>query len=228
MLRNPPRLLLILATLSLALSGCGGASSPRPTPQDTGGAPAGAVAWGDWRPTGAKPVPRLTEEEAFASRKRLLDAYREHIGLPPGEHPELIRWITMDESALVQAECLRSAGFEATAYPDGSIGRRASADQKSAADAAFYVCRSQYSIDPRLTGFLDRPEGKEIMYQYVSTWLAPCLQNLGISVEVPTRETFVANPSTWQYPTAGRQDAGKDHMAICRQAPPSAALLNGG
>ncbi|HSN44581.1 MAG TPA: hypothetical protein VLR88_11075 [Propionibacteriaceae bacterium] len=164
----------------------------------------------------------MTSEEAAARRLEMLTYAAEQWGIEPVTTPDLVRWVTYEESTPVTAECMEEKGFAVEWAPDGlSYTVTGLGAQETSAHRADYECLAMYSPDPRLE--IITPERLSLEWEYLSDWLLPCLQREGAKqrVPLPSREVYVATQGQWDgYPfgTPGLVKA-------CRPSAPSLAML---
>jgi len=84
--------------------------------------------------------------------------------------------------------CLKEAGFDATAYDDGSVGISLPEEQMPAYDAATAACTERLGYDQpaKLT------EGQMADLYQKTLDLVDCLENQGFRIiDVPTEQTFI-------------------------------------
>ncbi|MGO0578202.1 hypothetical protein [Ornithinimicrobium panacihumi] len=103
----------------------------------------------------------------------------------------VVREITPAESQEVWSSCLADAGWveggdgEGIDIPPG---------QEEAFNLAYYVCHQQYPVQEKFTQPLTAAQ-LGILYDWWTEHTVPCFEERGWDVgEVPSRETFLANP----------------------------------
>jgi hypothetical protein len=162
----------LLLTLGIALTACTGPSqvdSTEPTPEI--GAEASDQAWG-----------------LVASKH------------PGAERPdvEVIRVAQMDERPQLLATCMNEAGFpDVTVSADGGVmSGEVSAEQSEAYDVAFYVCQTQYPLDPKYNEPLTDDQ-LSLLYEYYTGELSECLHGLGYTFsDPPSKQSFIDSYTT--------------------------------
>lgn len=171
------RLTLLVTTVCLALGLTSCSSHPEPSQS----AQTGAVA--------------IVSPEDLADSMDITD--------PP--RVELIREITPGESEEVYSQCLSEAGWTLTRSDEaGDSYFDIPASQQEAFALSRYTCILQYPVAERFTRELTE-EQFGILYDYWTERTVPCFTELGYDVgEVPTLETFLADPS-W-HPAIAIQD----------------------
>lgn len=119
----------------------------------------------------------------------------EQHGLDASEIPDVdvVRYVSLAESATVRASCLTEAGFPAVVVDGGAgVEIEVPGDQATALGLADYMCTAQYPIDPtQLQPYTQ--EQKEIVADFMLVEQVECLASLGYEVaDVPSRSTFLA------------------------------------
>lgn len=159
-----------VATLGVWLTGC---SSSPPDAEQQAGSPD-------------------SNSELLELRQSALNSLAQRLGLDPPPDVDLIRFVMRTESGAIQADCMRAAGYDATASSDGAGLTFGQVDEAQLDDfnRALYTCTAQYSIDPRY-GLAPTEDQLAILHAYFVDTLVPCLTERQIDVgDVPTLASF--------------------------------------
>lgn len=132
--------------------------------------------------------PGPTDAEVDAVTQRDLDEQWESFPFRGDVvRPEVDRvaFTTGDNWSSTMVSCLIDRGFDAHEVSGGfSVdGTRDEADP-DATFVAMWVCRGEYPVDPRTTGYLSEAQAL-YMYDYFVERLSPCLRLLGYDVPPP-------------------------------------------
>lgn len=112
----------------------------------------------------------------------------------PPDLPPVIREVSIEESQQVWGDCLGTAGFPVTMDEDGQGFDSGSIppDQAHAWDVAFYTCKAQYPLDPRVYQPYNQAQ-LELFYTHMVDIVAPCVAEQGYTVDQPpSMETWIA------------------------------------
>ena len=214
----------------LFVGGCAAQSAPVTLPESQQGAGPSAE-WAAWRPAVTVPPVKLTEAEAQARRETYLRAMADQTQqrypqVKIDEFPALVRWISPDEVGPVLADCLTGAGFPATSADDRrGYGVDSQAGQESALALAEFECFAQFTVDARVLG--EVPSGwKEVLWEYSSEFLVPCMAERGYEPEepLPTREVYIRDMGWEAHPPTLTADQRNELSVACPASPPFAAL----
>ena len=175
-----------------------------------------------WRPKQPITPVQMTAEEASDHRRAMLKYAAEQWGIEPATTPDLVRWVTYEESTPVTARCMEEKGFTVEWASDGlSYTITGLGAQETSAYQADYECLAMYSPDPRLDVLTPQRLGLE--WDYYHEWVLPCLAEQGVKelVPLPSREVYVATQGKWDGYPFGHPGL----VTACRPSPPSLALL---
>ncbi len=246
--------LAVIAALVLATAGC--AASPpdsdeevtSPAPEGQGPASGDSTAaptldpdavtpapHADWQPSQPLSQPiDMTEDEKLRARAQTLADEAASFGITAPPDVALVRWISIEETAPTYVACLDAQGFPAKVTGDSS-GVDLSGipeSQQEAMRLALYICRAQYTVDPRYQQ-LPTTEQRGIVYDYLVEFFVPCVEAAGHELsEPPSREVYTQSDFTdgdaqW-IPSAELlpmpQDAWDELMRSCPPSPPSQAV----
>lgn len=80
--------------------------------------------------------------------------------------------------------------------------------QEEAFNLAMYTCRARFPVDTRTQKSEWSQEQVAAEYEYVTTWLIPCLKRLGANPpDAPSLAVYMADPPTsWEYPDPGSEE----------------------
>ena len=142
-------------------------------------------------------APSMSVQQKSAAYTDALDARWKDIAAqyPLAVRPAIdrIRYVAPGDMPSAMAECLHTAGFEASVTTDAEgLGFTASSvkGQEEALAVAWYACEAQYPVDPEFTQPLTIDE-IAFMYNYNVNTLLPCLRKLGYATsEVPTLQRY--------------------------------------
>lgn len=209
-------------------AGCGSLDPNRATDERT----SSSTSYAAWRPS--RPVTGQT-----MSAQQLADYYRgefipaldtKDVPAPPPE-VQPVRWVYFEEVGTEVAKCLREEGFDAnpTVGGRGVSVQFGNASQQSAFALANYICEASYPVDPRVFPSAWSLDQKEAAYEYLTTWLIPCLREHGVeAAAAPSLEVHASDPTTaWTYPDLGGQSAMQEMLTACPSDPPGAAITGG-
>lgn len=211
--------LVLVVLLACSLTSCGKIDSSSPAPAYVPSAPPAV----DWTPRTKVPTVTLTDSEKQSLRLKALDDERESYGLEPFEYPALVRWIYPEELASVLVPCLADRGFVVSANASGTgvVGEVPSVQNKPFA-RAMLECKALYSVDPRAELPVYEREKGELIYEYWSEFLIPCLRERGQTIAaLPSLEVFLTKPIALD----GYPFGNADIEIQCPYAPPTAVLI---
>lgn len=181
---------------------------------------------------------------AGAALEQIMDLREAHLrdlatayGLgDPGQIPELVRWVSPEEVAATQVDCLDDAGFPAELIGDGGIGFDKIPDEQKELGGplhlALWTCEAEYSVDPRSQLPLNDDQYRTLL-TYLDTTYRDCLRSGGVEIsEAPSLEVFVQGYESgdpWvPWSEVSLADLGQAAYAElqvdCPQSPPSAEL----
>ncbi|MGN8244244.1 hypothetical protein ACTHAM_001144 [Cellulomonas soli] len=105
---------------------------------------------------------------------------------------ELVRFVSQDEWAQTQIDCLAGEGVAAHLGSQGGIEYDdVPTEQGPALREAAYVCAAEYAVDPRTQQQLPRVRAK-MQYAYLVSTVAPCVTGLGYPVDdAPSEATWL-------------------------------------
>jgi len=145
-------------------------------------------------------LPSYDEDDLSRWQQENLDAAQRELGIvdPPDTH--LVRYVTQEEWASAQVDCLTEAGFAAVESGGGMDLTRVPDEQKgpnSPLHRALYACQAEYPVDPRYSVAPNRAQ-LDVMYSYFVDDLIPCLQGEGVDAldEPPSRSKFIDDSAT--------------------------------
>ncbi|MDO8122566.1 hypothetical protein Q6346_14745 [Isoptericola sp. b490] len=123
-----------------------------------------------------------------ATLAQLADAY----GLKNPPTVAVVREVTPDEFAQVQADCMTQFGFP----QDASGGYSVPNDQAEALHLAIYKCTAMFPTAAKYSVPLDEQQ-LELVYDYYVNTLVPCLKAHGSPVDQPpSKQTFLGTIGT--------------------------------
>lgn len=181
----------------------------------------------DWKPR--KPLPQATmsaEERDRLTQEFLARAAKES----QIEHPPQVaaqRWIYPEEIGAVWVPCMQKAGFNASSSAGGRgyVADMGSLSQKEAFDLAVYKCKATYPLDPRADNSTWTRAQHEVAYEYLTTFLIPCLRKIGANpADAPSLAVYLSDPG-WEYPDPGSSEKMELWYSTCPIDPPTAAIL---
>ncbi len=234
-MKNRSRHILIL--VFVFLSGCAADSSGEVSPSYAASPLASMppkVKLGNegWKPS--KPLPNydLSDEEKAHYRKVYLE------GKGDDEHPvdvsklpDLVTYVSLEESGSVMSVCLRQAGWESEVTSGGrGINMDIPPGQEEQVRQAELACEAMYTPDPRILKLAKKgPAPREILeayYEYHSGFLSECLARYGYQLKVPAKEVFIASQSSLDADVDfGYPENDWEVSVACPESPPSEALL---
>ena len=154
----------------------------------------------------------------------------------PAQIPDLVRWVTLEDSVAAQVECLNEAGFPAESLGGSGIGFDSIPDEQKALGgplhAAMWTCQAQYSVDPRTQVPFTKDQYR-ILHSYLDTTMRSCLKERGYEFgEAPSLESFIEGYESghpwvpWEQLALANvpQDEYAQLEQDCPQSPPSAEL----
>jgi hypothetical protein len=188
-------------------------------------------------PTASEPIGDAELARVMDLRESQLRDLAVTLGLDePTEIPALVRWVTLEESADAQVECLTEAGFPAESLGGSGIGfDRIPDEQKMLGGplhAAMWECQALYSVDPRTQVALTK-EQYRILLAYLDTTMRTCLTDRGYEFsEAPSLESFIEGYESghpwvpWEDLDLANvpEDEYAELERECPQAPPSSEL----
>lgn len=201
--------------------------APTPGPvtptADAVGSPRG-TAWKDWRPATPPVLAPISDEEADRRIHNYLESVAEGFNVSVASLPPRVRIVRLSEIADVLAQCSTDAGFPATVSSDGRARSDLPADRARA--LAELACAAQYPPDPRFLGDGPQPAVLGVVWEYLDTFLVPCLRAHGQepSVQLPPREQFVRDPTWDGYPWSLPPLKQNLLEVQCPQSPPYEAV----
>ncbi|WP_418908465.1 hypothetical protein [Glutamicibacter endophyticus] len=196
------RALGVTAVVSLALASC---SSSSPTTEQSNP----SVATPSVTPTSSQ-TPAASDKNdpldngghAEYTWEDFVEAKKKASGLSSWPDVERIRFVSQEDWASEQAQCMTNLGFPSTLEDDGSFSTKITEVQEQAAAEARYTCELQYPMDLKYSQAFTRTQLHTIYAHYRDS-LIPCLKGLGFEPgELPSEETYVegtasgANPWT--------------------------------
>ncbi len=198
----------------LALAGC---ASPSMQPSVTPTAPAGSLD-GD-----------MERDQAEEYWEFVVSMY------PDATRPEAerVRFISPDEWAQVQVDCLNGEGFRAEASSDGGLAPSAQIPEAQMEGYAIarYICTVKYPFDPKYLAPIS-PEQIDLVYDYYVDTLIPCLEREGYPVDDPPsralfRDTYETEDRWMPYEVLlGSSQSEWDRVGgICPQMPSASYLF---
>jgi hypothetical protein len=123
----------------------------------------------------------------------IMALYDSYVQSLPGRYPAVtsfpevafVRFVTAQEWAQTQADCLTAAGVGAhVGSQNGLVLDQVPSAQNEAVQVAAYVCDVSYPIDPRTQ--LELPVVRaELQYRYWVRTVAPCVAALGYQLSDP-------------------------------------------
>lgn len=195
-----PVVVVLAGLLLAACSAPGAAPSPEPDAGTSSGAPSGTAAGGEWDPRTWVPTVSITpvamtEAEKVAWRAQWLADTARQAGLQDPPQVALVRWTEGNaEHDQATAGCLTDAGFTASAGGDRGVDLDVPEAQVEAFQLAYYVCESQYTLDPV---YLQEwtTDQLDLIFDYWTQFYLPCLQAHAVAVDlsaVPSKAAWVA------------------------------------
>lgn len=167
---------LLIAMLGAALAAC--TAQPEATPPESTSSPTGS--------------PLATAVTSGDARLSDMVSQAQARGIDELPDVQVVREITPEELAEVQANCMAEEGFP----PDQDGMFNAPPGQGDALFLALYRCTAMYPIAEEYTQPLSQ-EQIRIIYDYYVSDLVPCLRGEGLTVpDPPTWETFIATAGT--------------------------------
>ncbi|MDN6795249.1 MAG: hypothetical protein L0L69_09425 [Propionibacterium sp.] len=170
----------------------------------------------------------------MALRQEYLDSYAEDRGITNPPTVDVERWVTADEDAAVQAQCLTEQGFPAKVVMNGvSFDPPIPESQDAALALATYTCLARF---PKEAKYLAPPTDEQygVLYDYWTEYYIPCAKSRGIDVsngEIPTREAFIARwrdttsqDPKWTPDLATTTGGDGTLTEVCSSMPPSDAF----
>ena len=152
-----------------------------------------------WRPRQPIAPVSMTAEEAASRPTEMLAEAAKNWGIEPDSPPDLVRWVTYEESVPTAAACMEEKGFSVQWADDGlSYTITGLGKQETSAYQADDECLAMYSPDPRLD--VVTPERLGLEWDFYTEWLLPCLADHGAEVLVPLRP---------ERSTSGRRATGR-------------------
>lgn len=184
-------------TVFLGLSGCANDSASTQGGAKPGPGSVGVRDVSKWHPSFTPSTSPVSEVEAGQSRLDQANHVLQVYGLPEymtaNDLPSLIRWVSVEDSSEVIAECLTKGGFPSSAA-NGTVETKDLAEEQKETYAHFYAdCTAQYPIDPRYTREWDEDQWK-IQYEYLTDYYIPCIESFGVKIDeksIPTEQVFV-------------------------------------
>ena len=151
----------------------------------------------------------------------------------------LVRFVSSEEWAAVQIECLGEAGFDVSLLPDGQgIDPTSIPEGQRVRGGVFkvaqYICEAMYTLDAANSRGLDDDQ-LGALYDWYLSESVECLEREGISVApAPSRQRFVESYFTVEgwYPYASVDAMGMGNSewnalnASCPQSPPDEVLFD--
>lgn len=173
----------VVAAIGLTLAGCA-------VPVDSSGPSATAIA-DDWS---------LSDADLQDQYNRFLTDLAVKYGLDEPVQADFVRFVSGEEWAATQVDCLSESGFSATVGGQGGVAYGDIPTEQGPAQArAAASCEAKYPIDPRYS--MQLPKKRAIaQYEFLTTVVSPCVQAQGYTVSVAPSE------ATWldEYYTTGR------------------------
>jgi len=149
------------------------------------------------------------QAERSAAEQATEPGLAESMGLDDPPSVSLIRQISPAESQAVWQLCLKEAGWDLVETDGADPYFDVPVEQEQAFNLARYVCYSQYPVADKYTDPLSQ-EQLEVLYEHWTSITVPCFEELGYDVgDVPTRESFLANPM-WHPAIAIQEQVGPD------------------
>ncbi len=204
---------ITLAAVSVILAGCTLSSDDSP-------APVNSVAASD-----------------MSARAEYLASLAKSAGIVDPPDVALVRFVSAQEWAAVQIDCLADAGFEVSLLADGQgIDTSSLPDAQTVKGGPFqlaqYTCEAMYTIDAAAAAGLDDDQ-LAVLYDWYVSESVPCLEHQGLAVAAaPSKPTFIQTYFTSEgwYPYASVDVMGMDDdqwnalNASCPQSPPDELL----
>lgn len=167
------------------------------------------------------------EAQSRADSQRALDTLLAQF--PEADVPtvERVRFVELDEWAVVTASCLTDEGFYAEATSNG-LSSSADPGQEQELAVATYVCALKYPTNPR-TNIPLNDDQKRFLYEYYTRVLTPCVEAEGFQVPPPpTQQSYIetyGNEGSWNpYALVAEATGGEEEWlrinALCPQVPP--------
>ena len=175
-----------------------------------------------WRPRQPIAPVSMTAEEAASRPTEMLAEAAKNWGIEPDSPPDLVRWVTYEESVPTAAACMEEKGFSVQWADDGlSYTITGLGKQETSAYQADDECLAMYSPDPRLD--VVTPERLGLEWDFYTEWVLPCLADHGaeVLVPLPSREVYIGTQGDWKGYPFGQPRL----LKACRPGPPSLALL---
>ena len=120
--------------------------------------------------------------EALALRDAQLADLATFLGVTDPPPTALVQWVTPEEARDAWVTCLAAAGVVAEAVGAADI------DVDAAEAEAVWICKAQYTLDPRVAHQLGS-EKLSIIYRYFVDVQVPCLEDRGFVIEEAEPET---------------------------------------
>ncbi len=145
------------------------------------------LAWKGSGPTVLAPI------EYYRPTQAHLDRLTEQLEVVRHSHPEvsgesqIIRWINPEDFEQVHATCLQEHGVAA---PGEVNPATLTAEQARDADQASFECTGAYPVRGDMGDQLSATE-KWYEYTLIDAQFAPCMQDRGYAVDLPSRMSFV-------------------------------------
>jgi len=201
---------LLLTAMALPLAGCTG-------PGGSPSSPASAVP-DDWN---------LTPADIDNQYEEFLTDLVVKYGLDEPVEADPIRFVSAEEWAVAQVNCLNEKGFPANVGAQGGVTYGdIPAEQGPAQRRAAASCEAEYPIDPRYSMQLPRSRALA-QYGFLVNTLAPCVEAQGYAVSTPPSEStwmddYYATGQAWDpFDEAASQIAvGSDDLDDLYQACP--------
>lgn len=219
--------LLAVCMCIYTLSGCVTSPSVTTTPDGVASASPSTI---HWKPS--KPLPQATMsagERDRLTQEFLVQAAKEsQIDHPP--EVAVLRWIYPEEIGAVWVPCMQKAGFTASSSAGGRgyVADMGSRSQQQAFDLAVYTCKATYPLDPRADNSTWTRAQHEVAYEYLTTFLIPCLRRIGANpADAPSLPVYLSDPR-WEYPDPGSSEKMELWYSTCPIDPPTAAILGDG
>lgn len=238
---------LVLA-LSVGLSGCANTAGSTDNPPQEASPTADPRDVGAWRPSFTPASDPVSEAEAQQARLNQANQILQVMSLPEytdsADLPQLIRWVSVEESGEQIAECLTQGGFPSTAIGGAVESEDLAEEQRENYFRLYADCAAQYPIDPRYSRTWGEDQWK-IQYEYLIDYYIPCIASFGVNIPedaIPSEESFVENAlyredmwhpvSLWtgettEYPelSSTRTEQGAALAKACPQMAPSHLLF---
>lgn len=129
------------------------------------------------------------------SREEELARMADEFGLENPPHVDLVREVTPAEGEIYFDQCMREEGWNLDWRDEYTVPE----EQVDAFLLSEYICHAQFPLREEFLQPLDNDQWKMLYDHWVSKTL-PCFKYYGLTVadNVPSRDAFLDNPTSWQ------------------------------